>query len=426
MSVTDKMGFRWKDPRRKSEEEALNTFQFLVSGKANPFRPEVLNFLKDEYESGDADRPSRHLHGPTYGMNRVHKDDLAKIFMEIGIYRRFGTLHRLWYKWQAQAAEIDESAREDPDGVNLSMPIITFSMESRPTISEMVILNDAEDAARVARRHVRKQPNFTPFFFQSLIATTDNKHWRKQRNHLNEVFLPELSLKKIFRTSLRRAQRCAEIMDRMRLEGGQDGVQVHEFFLNEAQAQLQLALFGMNTEFMNKTNRPIRDAFAGRNPDMNYVKDMCLRMMDKVGENPNFATPSDSEVQDGSKPVFGPLSKSVMRAGKELGLNLKDQFGNMLLILFAGHDTTGHTMTWLTFELARNPRLQSMLHDEVDEFFRYLGDREMTYVFEGQEYYILLLTHHSLTQKHGLNITTTKKKLKSPQTDTRIVNDYHF
>jgi cytochrome P450 len=43
------------------------------------------------------------------------------------------------------------------------------------------------------------------------------------------------------------------------------------------------------------------------------------------------------------------------QAATELGMNLKDQFGNMMLILFAGHDTTAHTMTWLTFELARHP-----------------------------------------------------------------------
>jgi len=106
---------------------------------------------------------------------------------------------------------------------------------------------------------------------------------------------------------------------------------------------------------------------------------MCLTMMSKVAENPNFATPSDADVVDGRKDVFGPLSKSVARAGTELNMNLKDQFGNMMLILFAGHDTTGHTMTWLTFELARNPKFQAMLHEEVDAFFSDLGDRPMTY-----------------------------------------------
>ena len=65
-------------------------------------------------------------------------------------------------------------------------------------------------------------------------------------------------------------------------------------------------------------------------------------MLRKVGENDAFANAVDDAVLDGSKPVFGPLSKSVADAGSELGMNLYDQFGNMMLILFAGHDTTAH------------------------------------------------------------------------------------
>ena len=34
---------------------------------------------------------------------------------------------------------------------------------------------------------------------------------------------------------------------------------MHEFFLHEAQAQLQLALFGMDETFMEETNKQIRD-----------------------------------------------------------------------------------------------------------------------------------------------------------------------
>jgi cytochrome P450 len=51
----------------------------------------------------------------------------------------------------------------------------------------------------------------------------------------------------------------------------------------------------------------------------------------------------------------------------------------MLLILFAGHDTTGHTMTWLLFELCRNPAFQLELQAEVDNFFKMLDGRDPTY-----------------------------------------------
>lgn len=45
-----------------------------------------------------------------------------------------------------------------------------------------------------------------------------------------------------------------------------------DYFLHETQAQLQLALFGMDEDFMDRTNAQIRAAFAGTNPDPLYVR----------------------------------------------------------------------------------------------------------------------------------------------------------
>jgi len=73
--------------------------------------------------------------------------------------------------------------------------------------------------------------------------------------------------------------------------------------------------------------------------------------------------------------VKGPLSRVVGTAD----LTSTAAYGNMLLILFAGHDTTGHTMTWLLFELSRNPVVQAELQAEVDRFFQDLGGRDPTY-----------------------------------------------
>jgi hypothetical protein len=52
--------------------------------------------------------------------------------------------------------------------------------------------------------HIKKQPNFTPTLFQSIISTTNNDHWRTQRSHLNDVFLPHASLSQIFHKSASR------------------------------------------------------------------------------------------------------------------------------------------------------------------------------------------------------------------------------
>jgi hypothetical protein len=63
---------------------------------------------------------------------------------------------------------------------------------------------------------------------------------------------------------------------------------------------------------------------------------MVLDMLKKVTENPAFGSPTDDDVIDGTKPLFGPLSKAVHNAATDLDMNIYDQFGNMMLILFAG------------------------------------------------------------------------------------------
>ena len=74
--------------------------------------------------------------------------------------------------------------------------------DEAPFWQNVVILSNSQDSERIARSHIKKQPNLSASFFQSLIATTDNEHWARQRNYLNEVFLPFASLSKIFPTSL--------------------------------------------------------------------------------------------------------------------------------------------------------------------------------------------------------------------------------
>ena len=43
-------------------------------------------------------------------------------------------------------------------------------------------------------------------------------------------------------------------------------------------------------------------------------------------------------------------------------------------------DTTGHTLTWLTYELAKNPQLQQRLVDEVDAFWAECSGRELEFM----------------------------------------------
>ena len=317
------------------------------------------------------------LGGPLYKTAHTMEDVLREITTGAANSRN-GTNHMLWMKEQDEIARYDPALAKDPRSINFVLPRVMISDSEIPFLCNCVVICNPEDSARLAKNHIMKQPNFTPVLFQSIISTNDVDHWKLQRHHLQDVFLPHKSLKKLFKTSRARAEKASiDILGALAVKQGPYGVQMHEFFLHEAQAQLQMALFGLDEEAMEKTNKNIRDGFAGTNPDSNYLRDITLEYMRLVGENAKYATASDEEVVNGTKEIFGPLSKAVYNASSIL--NLPDQFGNMLLILFAGHDTTAHTMTWLTYEMAKNQDIQEKLHQECDKFFKQLNGRPMVY-----------------------------------------------
>lgn len=91
--------------------------------------------------------------------------------------------------------------------------------------------------------------------------------------------------------------------------------------------------------------------------------------MEMARDDKTLGLPTDDHA------VRGPLSRAIQNSE----LTKTADYGNMLLILFAGHDTTGHTMTWMLFEMCRNPAMQLELQAEVDAFFKKIGGRDPTY-----------------------------------------------
>ena len=296
---------------------------------------------------------------------------------------RTGLFHRACVEMQDEAAKMHPALAKNPRAINMVVPNLIPSKDGKQIERKHVVfISNPDDYSRISKNHVQKYGDLAQTLGNGVLSTSDNAYWKKQRAHLNEVFLPKMSLSKVFPTSRKRALTCANRLKEM-VENNTyvHGINIHEFFLHEAMAQLQLGLFGMDEEFMEETNKQIRDAISGTDGvGFANMVGPIFDMMLAVGKNDKYATASDV-VSNGNNlsSVFGPLSKSVDDAGKQLGLPVSDQFGNMFVILFAGHDTTGHTMTWLTYELAKNPQYQERLHKEIDEFFEYLDGREMEY-----------------------------------------------
>ena len=330
----------------------------------------------EEYSIGGFD-PIDVMPGPGY---KASTEKLLEIITDGRLRNRMGEFPNYWIDIQDKILKEDPRGHNDSRLINFALPYIMTCEKYGMYRTSVVFVSDPEDTQRISKNHVKKMPKMTAMFMGSVISTTDNEVWKKQRNHLNEVFLPKKSLAKIFPKSLSRAKKCVDIMAELAQNSRANGVEINDFYLHETQAQLQLGLFGMDENFMEQTNRELRNGFSQINPDPEAVTKITLSMMSKVADSEgNFAVPSDPNVMNGNQAVKGPLSKSVADAGDALNLSARDQFGNMLIILFAGHDTTGHTMTWLTYELAKHPEYQKRLHDEVDQFYKMLNGRDMTY-----------------------------------------------
>ena len=70
----------------------------------------------------------------------------------------------------------------------------------------MTIINNPDDAERITEKHIKKMPNLKPYVFDSIISTTDVKHWRTQRGDYQPAFSMNDSLKPIIPIS----EQCAK------------------------------------------------------------------------------------------------------------------------------------------------------------------------------------------------------------------------
>ena len=240
-----------------------------------------------------------------------------------------------------------------------------------------------------------------------MLTQLDNQRWRRQRAHLNEVFLPEQSLRRLMPLSVRRAKESAERL--MSQIGHANGVvQMNEFLLNETMAQLLLLLFGLPPQVVEKYNKPVRDAFASlleatggtgggaaENMDMNMVMKKSQVVMGFVGKvlrnapmtigvkeifsDEEVSSPSSSSSsstlrgQFGMDGIQGPLSARLndirtSEKGKKSD-TIQERVFNAATFVFAGHDTTANTMSWLLFEISQRPSYQARLRKEVDDLY---------------------------------------------------------
>ena len=334
--------------KQTGEEELIDEARYFAK---------VLKSLKSYPDPHKDEEFVNKINGPLR-----HMDRQTALFA----YTRAGILgleHIAWQNWQKEFGE------EQGMSSNLVVPVVEIrrvnekhndKSGNKIKIVNRVILSHPSDCKRIAATHLKKQGNFTPALFSSVISTTDNEHWRAQRKVLTKAFMPKSSLREIFPISAARGAFCSEKL-LSESDGGTKPVEMNEFLLHEAKAQLRMALYGESQEKMESINKPFRDAMSGIGDAKGDLRRIMTQMArDMVNTEQDMSGPSI----DDKTGINAPLAKAILDASRQDKTTL---YGNNVIFSFAGHDTTGHTMTWFLYELAKNPDIQKKLQKELDE-----------------------------------------------------------
>lgn len=274
----------------------------------------------------------------------LHKKSIDDILFEIHEETEKGTLLKLIRYYQINYGKGSWSE-------NVQLPY-----KINDTLHNLFLINNPEDAERLANKHIKKMSNLKPFVFDSIISTTDNKHWKDQRSDFQSAFSVNQKIEKVMPISCERAHKCNQTLWELSNEGKNE-VNINEFLLNETHAQLQLAMFGFSKKFEKEKNKEIREMFNNYNPKtaLNTIKDL------------------NEEI----KKANGPISDIINE--RHSNNNKREHIGNGLIFSYAGHDTTGNTLTFLIYELCRNPIYQEKLRMEVNNFWIKQGEKNITY-----------------------------------------------
>ena len=193
--------------------------------------------------------------------------DYFNVLINIEKYSKQGKDHILFKKYQ----EIHGNTMSD----NIVVPYLDIT---NCILTDLILINDEKDSMRLAKKHIKKMPNFTPLLYDSLISTTDTNQWKSQRMNYVNAFSP-IELNKILQISRNRAEKCVDFLLH-KSNNGKEKINISEFFLNETMAQLQLAMFGLSNNFQEKTNKKIRDAFGGKGKG--YAREYAKSLIEEI------------------------------------------------------------------------------------------------------------------------------------------------
>lgn len=264
---------------------------------------------------------------------------------------------------------------------SINMVIPSMFMLKKPIIGDLVIIGNAKDAERLAHVHLVKSLQYgdQSFLGDGVLSTRNLENWRDQRRHLMEAFLIEKSISKIMPVSVKRAIYAIDL----KIKDDGNKIDMLEFFSFEAMTQLHMALFGESQEFSEANNVKLRKSFNVQFSGLatstkeeiveavRFTREFSQQVLNhSVDSQGRLAKAAPSHAEKLNCPVLGPLAaKLVENPAGFANEPLIARRDSVSTFSFAGFDTTANLMTWLTFEMCRNPHYQERLQKEIDSHF---------------------------------------------------------
>ena len=351
---------------------ALNTpMPPIVRGSILAFFDQLENKLVAE----DGYNLSKELPGPMLDVGEGKKyKNIQALLAEIMEHTNNGSNHMLWKSYQRNYCNNSGIA-------NFVQPVISFVRNNTraPILTNHVILSHPDDCERIARLHIKKMPDQGLFLHTGVLTQLDNERWKAQRSHLVEAFLPRKSLQGLFHISDARARKANNMLREQAAQNSQV-VQMNEFLLNETMAQLMLVMFGLSEKMVEEQNKQIRQAFSvllentggsvgGAKADMDQEASSkaSVDLLTFIGAFLDEAKTKSgiSEYVKYGKKVDGPLSARIW----DISEDVEEKIFNAATFVFAGHDTTANTMSWLLYEVCKNKSIQVKMREEVETLF---------------------------------------------------------
>jgi cytochrome P450 len=241
-----------------------------------------------------------------------------------------------------------------------------------------VVITDPEDAQRILKNHIQKvKTTETAFTRKGVLTRIDVDEWSKQRKQIIPAFGIK-SLRKLMPLMNEGAKNFVAHVDINAKEG--TTLDISEALHEQTFGLIASAALGESTEFIDKYNEEIRTGFD----DALSIFDFRNKAEGKKTAEmfDSFADDSLSSGRSGNG-SFSPTSLAARLMDDSAGNPYKGdtdlQMDELLTFMFAGHDTTASTLSWLIYELARNPDIQAKVQKEVDATLVKLDGRQLEY-----------------------------------------------